>query len=120
MTIAVTSKGADLTAPVDERFGRAEYFVLFDTETNRVEGIDNKPNLNIAQGAGVQAAQTVSQSGADFVLTGHCGPKAFRALDEAGISVCTGATGTVDETIHSFFEGSLKRISSADKDGHWE
>jgi predicted Fe-Mo cluster-binding NifX family protein len=119
MKIVITSMGDDLQSRLDPRFGRAARFILFDTDSRQFEVVDNAQNLNAPQGAGVQSAETVSQLGADCLLTGHCGPKAFRALSAAGIKVCTGLEGTVAEAIRRFEAGELETASSADVEGHW-
>jgi predicted Fe-Mo cluster-binding NifX family protein len=119
MKIIVTAKGETLAAPVDQRFGRAAKFVVYDTETKVSEAVDNSQSLEAAQGAGIQAAETVSRLGAECLLTGHCGPKAFRALTAAGIRIYNGASGTVGEAIASFETGKLARAAEADVDGHW-
>jgi predicted Fe-Mo cluster-binding NifX family protein len=119
MKIVVTAKGDTLTAAVDQRFGRAARFVVYDTTTKKVEAVDNGQNLQAAQGAGIQAAETVSRLGAECLLTGHCGPKAFRALTAAGIRIYNGASGTVGEAIAAFEAGILQPAAEADVDGHW-
>ena len=119
MKVAVSASGNDLASRVDPRFGRAKYFLIVDAESYAVETVDNAQNLNAAQGAGIQAAETVSRYGAQAVLTGHCGPKAFRALSAAGIKVYTGLEGTVKEALDRFKAGELKEASKADVTGHW-
>jgi predicted Fe-Mo cluster-binding NifX family protein len=83
MKIIVTSEGPSLDSSVDPRFGRAKHFVLVDTETDAFSAHDNAQNLSAPQGAGIQAAQTVARLGAEAVLTGHVGPKAFTTLQAA-------------------------------------
>jgi predicted Fe-Mo cluster-binding NifX family protein len=119
MKIAVSSKGESLEAEVDPRFGRAACFILYDTETHEARSVDNRQSLNAAQGAGIQAAETVSRLGAECLITGHCGPKAFRTLTAVGIRVYTGAGGTVAETIAAFEQGRLQAAASSDVEGHW-
>jgi predicted Fe-Mo cluster-binding NifX family protein len=119
MKIAVTAKGSGLSAPVDERFGRAACFVLYDTGTKEVRTIDNAQSVNAAQGAGIQAAETIARQGAGCLLTGHCGPKAFRTLAAAGVKVYHGISGTVADAIAAFEQGRLAAASAADVDGHW-
>ena len=77
MKVAVTSQGQDLRSPVDPRFGRAKCFIVLDMETGVFCAVDNSQNLNAAQGAGIQAARNVVESGATAAITGHVGPKAF-------------------------------------------
>jgi predicted Fe-Mo cluster-binding NifX family protein len=117
--ILITANGETLDAPVDSRFGRAARFILYDSTTREVTAVDNRQNLEAAQGAGIQAAEIVSRLGAECLLTGHCGPKAFRALSAAGIRVYNGASGTVAQAIASFEAGRLRQAAGADVDGHW-
>ena len=119
MKIAITSLGETLDSPVDQRFGRARYFVLYDTETEEWSAHDNKQNLNAAQGAGIQAGQKVVEIGAEAIITGHCGPKAFATLRAGSIDVYPGASGTVKEAISAFSEGKLQKTDDADVDGHF-
>lgn len=118
MKLVVTAKGETLESSVDQRLGRAQFFVLYDTETAGWSAHDNRQNLSSAQGAGIQAAQRISELGADVVLTGHCGPKAFAVLEAAHIAVCTGASGTVKEAFDTFAGGDLHPAAAADVDGH--
>jgi len=119
MKVVVTSQGRDLHSPVDPRFGRAKYFVLVDTETQEVSAVDNAQNLNALQGAGIQSAKTVAELGAQALITGHVGPKAFATLQGGRIGVYTGAAGTVAQAIEQFKAGKLKQASGADVEGHW-
>jgi len=119
MKIAITALGGTLDSQVDPRFGRAKCFLIVDTETSEVEVVDNQQNVNAAQGAGIQAGQLVGECGVKAVLTGHCGPKAFRTLEAAGIDVHVGVEGLVSEAIEQFKAGKLSASKGADVDGHW-
>ena len=119
MKIAVTSQGTDLDAEVDPRFGRAPYFVVVDSETFAFEALDNKENLNALKGAGIQAAGMVSDKGAEVLLTGFCGPNAFKALKAAKVGVANNASGTVREAVQAYLDGKLQLADKADVEGHW-
>ena len=119
MKIVVTSVGGGADSEVDPRFGRASTFVFFDTDTEKFVDIDNTIGVNASQGAGVRAAEAISQLGADVLITGHCGPKAFRTLRAAGIEISTVASGSVAQAIEQFKRGELTSLSSADVGGHW-
>jgi predicted Fe-Mo cluster-binding NifX family protein len=116
MKIAVTSLGESLESPVDQRFGRTRYFVLYDLETGEWSAHNNKQNLQAAQGAGIQAAQHVVNLGAEAVITGHCGPKAFVTLSAADIAIYQDASGSVQDALGAYRAGSLKEASQADVD----
>ena len=119
MKVAVSTSGNDLEAQVDPRFGRAPNFIIVDTDTMEYKVVPNSQNLSLPQGAGIQAAQTVVSNGVSAILTGNCGPKAFKVLSSSGIKVFTGVSGTVREAIDMFKEGKLEPSSSANVEGHW-
>jgi len=119
MKVVVTSIGGSADSEIDPRFGRAASFVLVDTENGEIKSIDNSAAMDAAQGAGIQAAETISQLGAQCLITGHCGPKAFRALQAAGVKVYTGASGTVAESIEQFNSNELQLLTGPDVGGHW-
>jgi len=119
MKIAVTSEGPLLESRLDPRFGRAKYFLFYDTETGEYEFYDNEEGANALQGAGIQSAELVVNRGAQVVITGHCGPKAFRALKEAGVEVYYAGEGTVRDAIDALARGELSLAQEADVPGHW-
>lgn len=117
MKIAITSMGAKLEDKVDPRFGRCHYFILFDTDTNKFEAMENTGAQGMG-GVGIQSGQIMSDKGVKTVLTGSCGPNAFQTLQAAGIKVITGASGTVQEAIDKYKLGELKAISQANAAAH--
>jgi len=120
MKIAISSKGNNLDAVLDSRFGRAQFFVLYDTETRTEEVHENNQNLNATQGAGIQSARMVCDLGVELVITGHVGPKAFKALQAAGINTLKASDGlTIREVIGSFEKQELSPLNAPDVEGHW-
>jgi len=119
MKIAFTTSGKDLESPLDTRFGRAPGFLVYDVDSAATEFIDNQQSLDAAQGAGIQAAEIVVRSGAQAVVTGHCGPKAFRVLSAAGVKVFNASQPTIAAALAAYKAGTLKLADSADVEGHW-
>jgi predicted Fe-Mo cluster-binding NifX family protein len=119
MKLAITATGTDLISDLDPRFGRAKYFILVDPTSLKYEVVENKQNLDLPQGAGIQAAKTIVDQKADVVISGNCGPKAFKVLSAAGIKVVTGAKGRVMDGITQYGSGQLKEASEANVEGHW-
>lgn len=101
MKIAVSSTGGSINSLVEERFGRAPYYVIVDSTTMRF-GLVSNPSVTSTHGAGPQTAALVHDRGAAVVLTGRVGPKARQALDALGISVVEGATGTVRRAVELY------------------
>jgi len=119
MKIAVSVDRAELDAPVDPRFGRAQYFLLVDSETMAWETIENWKNLDLAQGAGIQAAQNLLRRAPEVVLTGNCGPKAFKVLEAHGTKVCVGVTGTARQAVQDYIAGRYPPAQAPNVQGHW-
>jgi len=119
MKIAFSTSGETLASPLDSRFGRAPKFLVYDLDSETFEVIDNQQNLNAAQGAGIQSAETVARSGAKALVSGHCGPKAFRVLLAAGIKVYATGAPTVAAALELYRSGKLTEAKAADVEGHW-
>jgi len=119
MKIAITAQGKDIDSQVDPRFGRAAYIQVVDLDNEKVDVIDNAENANAFKGAGIQAAVSVSDSGAEVLLTGYCGPNAFKTLDAAGVKVANDISGTVSEAVEAFKGGKVVFAEEANVDGHW-
>jgi predicted Fe-Mo cluster-binding NifX family protein len=119
MKVAVTAQGKELNSQIDQRFGRAKFLIVADTETGGFEIHDNTVNLNAAQGAGIQTGQNIANLDVDAVITGNVGPNAFRTLSAANIRIFLAEEQTVQEAIDSFKAGKLKSVGQANVEGHW-
>jgi len=107
MKICITSRGDNLNAEVDPRFGRCTYFIFVDTDTLEFESEKN-PNIEAMGGAGIQSGQFVANKQVKAVLTGNMGPNAFQTLQAAGIDVITGLSGSVEDAIEKYKKGEVK------------
>jgi predicted Fe-Mo cluster-binding NifX family protein len=92
---------------------------VYDTETDGFEAVDNKMNLNAAQGAGIQTAQNVAATGAGAVIGANFGPKAVQVLQAAGIKMFLCSAGTVKEALEDYKAGKLAEASGANVRSHW-
>ena len=118
MKIAIPSEGKDLNAPMDERFGRASGFVIYDIEAGTHKHIDNKQNMDSPQGAGIQAAKTVINEGVRILITGNVGPKAHATLTASGIEIFLKSGGTVIDAVKAYRSGTLAKSDKANVEGH--
>jgi predicted Fe-Mo cluster-binding NifX family protein len=119
MKIAISAQGPSSTSPVDMRFGRAKFFVVYDTDHGTYAAMDNEQNLQAAQGAGIQSAATVVNAGCSALITGHCGPKAFTTLAKAGVVVYGTTDSSVKGAAEAFLANKLNKLANADVEGHW-
>lgn len=119
MKLAITSTGDTLSSAMDTRFGRAAFFIIVDPDTMEFQAIENQQNINLPQGAGIQAGKTIINQQAGVLITGNCGPKAFQILNQAGIEIKIGASGSVEDAIEAYKRGELQSAASANVEGHW-
>lgn len=109
--ICVTSSGDSLESQIDPRFGRCAYFIIVDPKTQEFQAVSNEAAM-ASGGAGIRAAQIVSEHDVEAVITGSVGPNAYPALQNAGIKILTGASGTVKSAVESYSAGVLEEIST--------
>lgn len=119
MKIAVTSVGRDLLSDTDPRFGRAAYFIMVNPDTMAFEVVENQQNIELPQGAGIQAGKTLIDHGANALITGFCGPKAFHLLQRAGVKVMTCGRCRVTDAITKYKNHELDIITQPNQEGHW-
>jgi len=119
MKVAITSVDGTMEGMVDERFGRSKKLIIYEQDSQTHTVIDNAINMGLAQGAGIQTAQNVVNSGAKVLISGHLGPNAYRVLRAAGVDVYTATNMTVAEAIRAYQQGKLQILSGPDVKGHW-
>ena len=104
MKVAVSATGPSLDDEVDPRFGRCQQFLIVDPDSLEFEAMENA-GLSASGGAGIAGAQQVAGKGVQAVLTGNCGPNAFRTLSAAGVEVVTGVSGRIRDALEGYRAG---------------
>jgi len=116
--IAISTNGPTLDDTVNPRFGRAPGFLIVDSQSLEFSYLDNGLSQTMSQGAGIQAAQNVAGSGAQVVLTGYVGPKAFTALEAANVQIGQDVENmTVRQAVEEFNKGNITIASSPNSQG---
>jgi predicted Fe-Mo cluster-binding NifX family protein len=119
MKIAVTATGTDIESAVDPRFGRAQYILVVDEDGRLLESVDNSENFNAMRGAGIQAGKILADRKVDVLITGNCGPNAFKTLSAAGIRVVVEQSGKVREVLERFKRNELTFADQPNVEAHW-
>lgn len=119
MKIAISAQDTNLDSLLDERFGRAKFFIIYDDETKEFASIDNHQNLNAMQGAGIKAGKTIIDSDAKVLITGNVGPKAFQVLDSANIEIYSINSVVIKDAIIKYQNKELNKVTGATVEGHW-
>jgi predicted Fe-Mo cluster-binding NifX family protein len=95
MLIAVTSSGNTPESLVSEQFGRCSFFYIVNPETLKYEAVSN-PAVQLKNGAGPKAAETIINKGVQVLLTGHIGDKALDVLKRSSIKIKDGFKETIN------------------------
>ncbi len=91
-------------------FGRAPYYMLYNTEDSSYEFIKNTAATSPG-GAGIQAAQTVVDLKVDALLTPRCGQNAADIILGANIKVYKTLHPSVQYNIKEFLDNKLNPLS---------
>jgi len=112
MKIAFTSKGTEWESMMDPRFGRAEFLLLFDDESNEFLNYDNRKIAEVAHGAGPQTAQKLFDFHPDVLITGNGpGGNAATVLEKSGVKIYIGAGEmTVEQALDAYRNDQLKKM----------
>lgn len=111
-----------IVMPVDENqtktnvcvsFGRAPYFLVYDTE-NPEQKASFVENTAASQrgGAGIKAAQTILDLKAGVLLTPRCGENAADVLKSGGVALYQTFAGSAGDNIQAFLEGKLPPLGN--------
>lgn len=114
MKIAISASGDSMDSSFEPRFGRANGFIIYDTETGTSYFVDNTANQNLPQGAGIQTAQMIVQQGAEVLVTGNIGPKATQALAQTNLKIFNCQAETVSQALKAYQTGATQPSGQGD------
>lgn len=106
MKIAIPVDNNKLESTISNSFGRAAYFLIYETENKNVLFLDNSA-IASQGGAGIKAAQTIVDSGAKVLIAPQCGENAAKVIQAANIKIYKNENKTITDTINAFTEGKL-------------
>ena len=109
MKVCFTAKGTTPDSSMEERFGRAPYFILVESENGSFEAIQN-PFADGGGGVGPKAAQVLIANNVQALVSGQVGGNAQEILAAAGIAMYTyRAGGSVQDALDQFTKNTLAR-----------
>lgn len=100
MKIAVTYEDGQIF----QHFGKTENFKIFEIENEKI--VSSEIISSNGSGHGALAGLLADQS-VNALICGGIGDGAQNALIEAGIEVCSGVSGNVDEAVDYYLKGEL-------------
>lgn len=111
IAMSIVPNRGNLSDLIDDRFGRAEAFLVLDGMTGEVVETIANASAGASHGAGTAAANALKSAGVDAVVSGRFGPKARDALQALGIDAWVAPpTITAREALRLFESGALEQM----------
>ena len=107
MKIAIPVDDVSMDTNICISFGRAPYFLIYDTETKNAAFLNNSATASQG-GAGVKAAQLIVDSNAEVLLTPRCGENAAEVFHTANIKIYQTNGNLLKHNLHAFENGNLE------------
>lgn len=84
--VLIPMDSKDKSDRISEVFGRSKYFAVYDTETKKLEFVDNSGSSQ-ARGAGIAAGQYVIDNNISRVVLTNIGPNAENVLKQGDVEI---------------------------------
>ncbi|MFX1513896.1 MAG: NifB/NifX family molybdenum-iron cluster-binding protein [Promethearchaeota archaeon] len=117
MKVLVTSSSQSLNGPIDPRFGRCPFFLVFELPSHTPHVIPNQSE-KVMHRIGITVAQKICLQGIKTVITGNIGPNAFQVLSSAGIQVFTTSPTSVKKALEKFERNELILLDAPSGPSH--
>lgn len=110
MKIAIPVDEKSLQSNVCVSFGRAPFFLIYDINTRKCVFLDNSAAASTG-GAGIKAAQMITDNQAGILLTPRLGKNAADMLNVAEIKIYQSITASAKDNIDAYIEGKLSLLN---------
>ncbi len=112
MRVFLNASSKSLNSIIDSSFSRSNYFLIYETENDEYEFIDNEYQ-NLQSSVGVAVANYVTEKGVEAVIANNPGPRAFKIFKENGITVYHAPNGKkLKDIIKMFLNNDLANIEN--------
>ncbi len=111
MRIAVTYENGEIF----QHFGHTELFRIYDVEEGKVV---HRMTIRPVNAGHEAMAAVLKKAGADLLICGGIGAGAQQALEEMGIRLCAGVSGSSDAAVERLLQGTLKYTSQSNCTAH--
>ena len=110
MKIAIPMNEQSLDSDVCPSFGRAPYFLFYNSVTEEAYYLDNEAVASQG-GAGIRAAQVIADQGVKALIAPRCGENAADVLTKAEVFVYHSIPGTARQNIEAHLNNQLPLLN---------
>ncbi|MDK2868276.1 MAG: hypothetical protein PWP51_2389 [Clostridiales bacterium] len=117
MKIAIPVDEKDLNTTVCVSFGRAPFFMIYDTASKAYDFLDNSAAAS-SGGAGIKASQSIVNQGVEILITPRCGENAADVLKAADIQMFQSKKGLGKDNVTLYLNNELSPLSAIHEGFH--
>ena len=117
MKIAIPVDENNLESGVCSSFGRAPYFLFYDTVTKESYYLDNSAVASQG-GAGIRVTQVIADHGVKVLLLSRCGESVEEMLRKSEVLIYKSISGTAQQNIDAFKDEQLVLLSDFHPEFH--
>ena len=110
MKIAIPVDEQSLESGVCPSFGRAPYFLFYNSANEETYFLDNAAVASQG-GAGIRAAQVIADHGVKALIAPRCGENAAEVLTKAEVFVYRSIPGTARQNIEAHLKNQLPLLN---------
>ena len=110
MRIAIPVNERDIKSEVCPSFGRAPYYLIYETSDKTSIFLDNAAAQS-AGGAGIKAAQLLLDNEVKVIIAPRYGENAARVLVDANVTVYKNIAGSAEDNIKAYENKRLNALA---------
>lgn len=110
MKIALPAEHKSMDSNVYESYGRAPFFLIYNTVTKESEFLDNSAVLSEGA-AGIRVSQIIADNGVKALIAQRCGENANNVLKKAEVFVYKSIPGSLWDNINAFLSNELNLLN---------
>ncbi len=92
-------ENSGMGSEIDTRFGRANYFMVYDIDDNKIISVEDNKYKSEGHGVGIKTAGTAVEKGCTLVIGAQPGPKAEQVFKEGNVEMFVVTEGSVKDAI---------------------
>ena len=106
MKILLATDGETLESKIAKRFGHANYYLIYDSDTKKIDARTNHGHDNTHS----NLLELANEGVTDFII-GNIGPNAFKVLNKAETKIYLARKYTAIEALDRFFNSELEKLT---------
>ena len=106
MLVLIGADGNNLESQIAKKFGHAEYYLLYDTENQKLEAFEN-----IEEGHNHNNLQSFLDNGVEAFIVGNIGPHAFEIINTPKSKVFLARKMSGQEAVDKLLNDELQQLS---------